>query len=177
MMEVNLLFAFVLYFEHMQALKEIYKKLYTYFDKLEDQVRGRLSQSPIVYALCAGVAIVLFWRGVWHTSDMLEQQGSILGVIFSGPVSLFLSIILLLVTGIFVSAFVGDMLVLSGLKKQKKFVDKTEEEIKKETLEIENVEQVIDDLYEEIDVMNNKQTVLETKMDRQTDLLQKLLDK
>lgn len=156
---------------------QYYKKIFSFFDKVEDKVRGRLSQYPIVYAIVAGVCVVLFWRGVWHTSDILESQGGILGFIFSGPLSLLFSLILLLLTGVFVSEFVGEMLILSGLKKEKKLVDKTEDEIKKESQEITLVEQVVDDLSQEIADMNTKQQNLEKKIDEQTKLLEKLLDK
>lgn len=154
-----------------------YKKIFTFFDHVEDKVRGRLSKYPIMYAIVAGVSVVLFWRGVWHTSDILESRGGILGFIFSGPLSLVFSTLLLLLTGVFVSEFVGEMLILTGLKKEKKSVDKTEAEIKKEGEEIELVEAVIDDLSDEMSVMNQKQSNLEKKIDEQSQLLQKLLDK
>ncbi len=158
-------------------MEKAYKKLFKYFDQLEDRVRAKLSKYPIFYAVCAGVAVVMFWRGVWHTSDILEGQGGVLGFLFSAPVTIVTSMILLLFIGVFVSAFVGDLLVLSGIKKEEKIADKTEGEVKKETGEIENVEQVVDDLYEEIDQVSDRQIVLEKKIDEQSDLLKKLLDK
>lgn len=152
-----------------------YKKIFTFFDRTEDKVRGRLSKYPIIYAIVAGVSVVLFWRGVWHTTDILESRGGILGFIFSGPLSLILSTLLLLLTGVFVSEFVGEMLILTGLKKEKKIFDKTEDEIKKESQEIELVEAVIYDLSVEINHIQTKQKEIENKIDQQTDLLKKLL--
>ncbi len=161
----------------MEFMMSAYKKIVLFFDKLEDHVRGGLSKYPIWYAIIAGILIVLFWRGVWHTGDWLESHGGLLGFIFSGPVSLVLSALFLLLIGVFVSAFVGDMLVLSGLKKEKKMVDKTADEVKEEEGAIEQVEQVIDDLYQEVDEVSDKQEVLEKKIDEQSVLLKKLLDK
>lgn len=161
----------------MNRMQEYYKKIFHFFDRVEDKVRGRLSRYPIWYAVIAGVFVVLFWRGVWHTGDWLQARGGLLGFIFSGPISLVLSIACLLIIGVFVSAFVGDMLVLSGIKKEKKLVDKTEDEIRKEEGQIEQVEQVIDDLYEEVDEVSDNQKRLEQKIDEQSTLIKKLLDK
>jgi uncharacterized membrane protein len=161
----------------MERLKNIYQKVFKYFDRLEDRVRAKLSRYPIFYAVCAGIAVVMFWRGVWHTSDILEEQGGILGFLFSAPVMIITSTFLLLFIGVFVSAFVGDLMVLSGIKKEEKKVDRTEGEIEKESGEIQNVEQVVDDLYEEIDEVGERQAVIEKKIDDQSKLLKKLLDK
>ena len=60
------------------------KKILHFFDKLEDQIRGRLSKYPIVYAFIGGVGIVLFWRGVWGLSEeigMTNIQAIIISVI------------------------------------------------------------------------------------------------
>ena len=43
-----------------------------------------------------------------------------------------LGLLLILPTGLFVSFFIGDNIILSGYKKQKKLVEKTEEEIEKD---------------------------------------------
>ncbi len=170
-------FFFLWYTPNVEALILLYKKIFRFFDRAEDRVRGTLSKHPIVYAVCAGISIVLFWRGVWHTGDVLEAQGGILGFIFSGPISFLIASGLLLISGVFVSAFVGDMLVLSGLKKEKKLVDKTEEEIIRETRELQDVEQVIDGLYEEINDMHGTQKKLEQKIDEQNVLLKEIVKK
>ena len=110
----------------------MFNPIIKFFDKLEDKVRARLSHRSIVYAFIGGVATVLFWRGVWHTGDILMQQGGILGWIFYEPISIVWTAIILLVTGLFVSNFIGERIVISGLKKEKKVTDKTEEEVKHE---------------------------------------------
>lgn len=161
----------------MNFLKFTYKKVFHFFDKVEDVVRGRLSKYPIMYAVIAGVLVVLFWRGIWHTGDLLEQKGGFLGFLFSGPISLILSTVFLLLTGVFVSEFVGEMLILSGLKKEKKLVDKTEDEIIQEKKEIESIDQTILHMVKEIDELENNQKVLVEKIDEQNKILKKLLDK
>lgn len=100
------------------------KKIVKYFDKLEDKARERLSHYVVLYALIGGIAIVLFWRGVWYTADMFP--------FLTGPVSVIISTITMLATGLFVSFFVGDRIILSGLKREKKLAEKTEEEVRVE---------------------------------------------
>lgn len=108
------------------------KILIKFFDKLEDKIRVRLSRRAVLYALIGGVSTVLFWRGVWMTADKIENSGGLMGILFSGPVSLVASIVFLLATGLFVSVFIGEKIIISGLKKEKKIFDKTEQEIREE---------------------------------------------
>lgn len=112
------------------------KKIVHFFDKLEDHVRGGLSLYPIIYAFIGGVCVVLFWRGVWHTADILMVQGGIWGDIFYEPTTVVWTIVIMLMTGLFVSFFIGERIVISGLKHDKKVFDKTAAEIAEEEDEI-----------------------------------------
>lgn len=111
------------------------KKVIKFFDHLEDKVRSRLSRHPILYTIIGGVAIVLFWKGVWETAELFP--------FLFGPVSIIVSVIILLITGLFVSFFIGDRIILSGIKKEKKLVEKTESEIETE-------EEVLDEIQEDV---------------------------
>ncbi len=102
-------------------------KILHQFDKLEDRVRGYLSNYPIIYALIGGLGIVLFWRGVWITADYFA--GDKLGTIWDGPFTTLISIIILLTTGIFVASFIGEQIIISGLKGEKKLIEKTKTEL------------------------------------------------
>lgn len=117
------------------------KKLIHFFDRLEDKMRGKLSHIPFLYAFLGGVGVVLFWRGVWHTADDLNV-GSI--------VSLIIGSVILLITGIFVSMFVGNRLIISGLKGEKTLVEKTKEEIVTEETQIEELQKTLDRVEREI---------------------------
>jgi len=127
------------------------RKIITFFDKLEDNVRGHLSRYPIIYTIIGGVAIVLFWRGVWHTADILQDQGGILGWFFYEPVNLIFTAIVLLMTGLFVSYFIGDTILMSGLKGQKKQAEKTEKEVKEEEVELGQIRSTIKEMKKEVD--------------------------
>ncbi|MES2314640.1 MAG: hypothetical protein V4524_01750 [Patescibacteria group bacterium] len=127
------------------------KKTIVFFDKLEDKVRGHLSRYPILYTLIGGVAIVLFWRGVWHTADILQGQGGLLGFIFYEPVNLVITAVILLMTGLFVSYFIGDTILISGIRRQKKVTDKTEKDVKEEEEELNKIRSTISEMKKEVD--------------------------
>ncbi len=124
------------------------KNILKFFDKLEDRTRARLSRMPILYALIGGIGVVLFWRGVWHTTDFLTAY--ILGEadmtwvnLLDGPLSFVLGTAILLLTGVYVSAFIGNRLIISGLNGEKKLAEKTEEEIKAEEDEIKKLQSTL----------------------------------
>lgn len=137
------------------------KKILHYFDRVEDKIRGKLSHYPILYALIGGVGIVLFWRGVWHTSDFFsdlifsfQQNASIdLGhlIWWDGPLSLVLGSLLLLSTGLFVFGFIGNEVIISGLKGEKKLAEKTEEEVKTETSAIKEIKEEVEKIADRLD--------------------------
>ena len=126
------------------------KAIIRFFDKLEDKVRARLSHRSIIYALVGGAATVLFWRGVWHTADILMAKGGWLGQAFYEPITIVWTSIILLATGLFVSNFIGERVILSGLKKEKKVTDRTEDEIKKEEDRVEDLNLKLNQLIKDV---------------------------
>ena len=108
------------------------RRLIRFFDKLEDRTRSKLSRVPIVYGVIGGTAIVMFWRGVWHLADMFEQSGGLWAILFGAPVSTMISTLIHLLAGLFVSFFIGDRIILSGLMHEKKIEEKTENEVRAE---------------------------------------------
>ena len=117
----------------------MFKFIIKFFDKLEDKVRIRMSHKPILYAFVGGAAHVLFWRGVWHLADDYGM-GSLESLLVGAGV--------LLITGLFVAAFIGEQVILSGLKGEKKSVDKTEEEIRQEARAIFDLRREFDDIID-----------------------------
>ena len=124
------------------------KDIINFFDKLEDRVRYRLSKYPLIYAFIGGVGIVLFCRGVWGLS---EEMG------FSNLEVLIISTILLLISGLFVSFFIGDQFIISSLKGEKKIIEKTKDEIVSEVNQLDRLSLKIADLEKKIDALINKQ--------------------
>ena len=143
--------------------------MYKFFDKLEDKIRGWFSRRPILYAFLGGVGVVLFWRGVWHTADwisskMLEWQLDSCGantvncaVFPDGPLSLLIGTILLLITGLFVSVFIGDQVIISGLRGEKKLTEKTEKEV-------EDGETMLTKVHQEIHGIQRRLSTIEREV-------------
>ncbi len=119
-----------------------FRKVEKFFDKLEDKVRGHLSHYPILYALIGGVGLVLFWRGVWHLADDIN---------LSSIISSLIGAIVLLLTGVFVSAFIGNRLIISGLIGEKKLAEKEQEEIETEESQIQNLQETLSRLEKKLD--------------------------
>lgn len=57
----------------------------------------------------------------------------------SGIFSVIIGLIILMSTGLLVSFFVGEQIIISGIKKGKRIDEKTEEEIQKEMKNIEEI--------------------------------------
>ena len=117
------------------------KKILHFFDKLEDKTRARLSHAPLIYALVGAVGIILFWRGVWHIADKAN-----LGAVASTAIGA----IILLITGVFVSTFIGNRLIISGLSGEKKLAEKTEEEIETEESQIKKLQNTVERIEKEV---------------------------
>jgi hypothetical protein len=118
------------------------KKVVKFFDRLEDKIRAKLSHYPILYAVLGGVGIVLFWRGVWHTADELKL-GSL--------ISFFLGTVILLLTGVFVSQFIGNRLIISGLIGEKKLSEKEVAEIETEETQLQNLQKTLNRVETKLD--------------------------
>lgn len=138
-------------------------RLFRFFDKLEDYVRTRLARHPIIYALLGGVGVVLFWRGVWMAADSVGLSA------FS---SIVISLVILLLTGLFVSFFVGDAILISGLKKEKKLVEKTESEVLSERDSFSRIEHEV--RKEELTLRDIKKEMEEIKRILNTERISRL---
>ncbi len=135
----------------MQPKKNIWERMYVYLNKKENALREYLKRHPMLYTVIGGVSVVMFWRGVWHTADLVP--------FLTGPISLVLSSIVLLITGLFIySFFVGDVFILSDIKKEEKAVEKTEAELKKEEIEIGELKNTLRKIEEEVEHLHAEHT-------------------
>lgn len=117
-----------------------------FFDKLEDSVRGGLSRYPIIYSFFGGIGVILVWRGIWHTADWLQLNTVIGSVLFSDVGSMLVGILILLVTGLFVSVFIGDSIIMTGVRHEKKISEKTEDEVEGEMAELRHIHTDLEDI-------------------------------
>ena len=124
-----------------------------------------LSHRPKLYAFIVGVGIVLFWRGVWHTADDLHRYyylgpsnfDFLTSPWWDGPLSLLVGIIILYFTGSFISSFIGNELILSGLRGEKRLSERTETEVETEV-------RAVSDIKDSILALEGKITDLEKKV-------------
>lgn len=116
-------------------------QIFSLFDKLEDKIRGKLSHYPVLYALIAGTAIVIFWRGIWGLADEIN---------LSNTWSLVVSIVIMLSSGLFVSFFIGDNIILAGIRREKKLIEKTEDEVLLEVSSLTDLQKEIKAIHKEL---------------------------
>ena len=127
-------------FNYSKCMKLI-RKIMRPFDLLEDKIRARLSRRPVLYAFIGSIGVVLIWRGIWMVADDFGLPGW---------ASIALGVILTLATGLFVSLFIGDRVIISGLKKEKRIDEKTEEDLKKEEVILTEIKEELKEIKEEI---------------------------
>jgi len=122
----------------VKLIKEITK----FLNHLEIKIRHQLSHWPIVYAFIGSIGVILIWRGVWMIADDFSMSG-----LFSMLLGVFISIS----TGLFVSFFVGDKIIISGIKQEKRIDEKTEDEIKKEEITLVEIKKDLKEIKEDIE--------------------------
>ncbi len=121
--------------------------------KLFNRFHIFLSHHSYLYATIVGVGIVLFWRGVWHSVDLVHlylSQHSITSPLDSvahpwwdGPLSFVVGCVVLYMTRAFVSSFIGNELILSGLRTEKKMTKQTEDDVKTEVSTISDIKHTL----------------------------------
>ncbi len=110
------------------------RKVLKFFDRLENTTRLALSHHPILYAFIGGIGVVLFWRGIWHIADEINM-GSIASFIIGS--------VILLLTGIFVSEFIGKKIIISDLVGDMELAQKEEAEIETEENQIKRLQSTL----------------------------------
>lgn len=139
-------------------------------NKLSKLTKGHLSRYPALYALIVGAGIIMFWRGVWHFTDHVFQfiYGTqtlhlelpfFSGFWWDGPVSILIGIFVLYLTGALVSSFIGNELILSGLRGEQKLTKETEADLKTEVLDIGEIK---DELF----LISRKLEIIQQKADK-----------
>lgn len=143
-------------------------RLVGFLGKLEDKIRGWLSHYPILYALYGGIGVVLFWRGVWHSVDVLAmwfiQDGRGITSIDAVPslvdslLSFAAGSLILLSCGLWVSSFLGNEVIISGLRGEKKLTERTETEVRTETGALAEVLEELDMIHAKLEELDAKRS-------------------
>ncbi len=127
---------------------EIYKKIFHFFDKLEDHIRQYLSRHPLTYTFIGTFSIIILWSGVDWT---LTQMGFL-----NGPILVVIGIIITLATGVLGPFFVGDVVILSGLRKEKKVTEKTEQEVEEENISLKEIKTELKKIEDTLDTLSKE---------------------
>jgi hypothetical protein len=113
----------------------------------------------------AGIGIVLFWRGVWHSADVVHYliehalsngSSSLQYVWWDGPLSFVVGGAILWFTRAYVSSFIGSELILSGLRTEKKIAKQTEGEVKTELHAITDIKEDLEAISENLEELEEK---------------------
>ena len=102
------------------------------FLRVEEKTRAYFQRFPFMHAFLAGVGVVLFWRGVWHSADE---------VFLSSGWSMVLGSFILIIVGVFAQTFVGNMIIIKNVEGEKRLEQKTKADVKKvgEEVQVEKV--------------------------------------
>ena len=144
--------------------------IFKFFDKLEDRARRWLSHRPILYSVIGSIGVVLIWRGVWYLADSFSTWLTIRGgpadlllsnsLFLDGLISFVVGVFLLLISGLFVSQFIGNEIIISGLRGEKKLVEKTEEElmaeVKYEATHLVKIHEELKKISERLEILEKK---------------------
>lgn len=122
------------------------KDIFRFLDRMEDKIRQVLSRHPLIYAFIGSIGIVLIWRGVWMVADSFDLPGGY---------SLLIGVLISVISGLFVSYFVGDRIIISGIRREKRIDEKTEKEIKKEEIVLEEIKYSIKKIEEKLNNLKN----------------------
>jgi len=94
----------------------------------------------------------LLWRGIWVIVDVFDETGII---------STILGFAILGSTGLLVSFFVGDQIIISGIKQEKRIDEKTEDEIMEEAVTLLHIHEDVGKIKSEIErireIVNEKE--------------------
>ncbi len=135
---------------------KLYNSIFYLFDKMEDHIRARLARHPFIYTFIGGAGVVLFWRGVWHTADVLQASGDLGSILFSPIGSLVMGVVVLLATGLFVSVFIGDSIIMSGIRHDKKIIERTIEDVETEKTDVEKMLIIVIEMKKELEALEHK---------------------
>lgn len=92
------------------------------------------------------------------TSPISQSISSNLLMWWDGPLSVAIGLVILLMSGIFISNFIGNEVIISGLRGEKKMMEKTESEMISEA-------ESVNDIRKEIKIISDRLERIEKNLD------------
>ena len=114
---------------------------------IEERARKFFESFPFMHAFLAGVGIVLFWRGVWETSDHIG---------LNSEWSIVIGILILSGIGLFLQTLVGNTIIIKEVKKEKKVEQEIKSEIEKTGKETDTEEITLVHLAHKLEIIESK---------------------
>ncbi len=74
----------------------------------------------------------------------------------TGPVSIIIGVVILMAIGLFVSFFIDDQILLSGIQEEKRLDEKTEEEIRGEAVSLRQIKSDLDEIKNQLKKLDKK---------------------
>jgi hypothetical protein len=119
-----------------------------FFDKLEDKIRGRLSRKPFLYGFLGFLGTILIWKGIWESAEIVPW--------LFGPGSIILGVIILISTGLFISTSIGEAIILTGIKGEKRVSEKTEAEVMAEKSDMQEVLSELKEIEKDVEELKRE---------------------
>lgn len=113
--------------------------------QVEERARKYFERLPFTHAFIASIGVTLVWRGVWMVADTIKM---------GGIVSIFLGVFILGAIGLFVQTFVGNAIIIKKVDTEKNIEKKHEkelQEVEKEEISLEILNQKLENLNSKID--------------------------
>jgi hypothetical protein len=85
-----------------------------------------------------------------------ESTGLSYTLWWDGPLSILIGTVLLLTVGLFVTSFIGNEIIISGLRKEKKLVEKTELEIQGDFLTDRDIRHTVENIEKQLARIESK---------------------
>ena len=126
----------------------LFKKIFKFFDVLEDKIRYKLGHRPILYALVGLLGVVLTWRGIWRLAD---ETG------LSSWLSILLGVLILLSTGLLVAVAIGDEVIISAFRGRRKITEMRLEETLTLSEKVEEIRNLLDKIEKKLGMIKEEE--------------------
>jgi hypothetical protein len=131
------------------------KKIFRFFDLLEDRIRHNLSHFPLLYALVGFIGVVLIWRGIWHIAD---------DFMMNAWVSVILGVLILISSGLFVALAIGDEVIINAFRGRRKVTELKLEETLTLSERVDEIKQTLEKIERSLSHVEKEEKKIEKEV-------------
>lgn len=133
----------------------LFKKIFKFFDILEDKIRHKLSHWPVLYALVGILGVVLVWRGIWRLADSMG---------LASWLSVLIGIVLLLASGLLVAVAIGDEVIITAFRGRRKITEMRLEETLTLSEKVEEIKSLLDRIEKKLGRIKEEEKKIEKEL-------------